>query len=389
MTDHPAAPTAPTRRRMAALMLAGGLLALPLTGLPAAGATPIASADARASSWSVVPTSIASSGRFTDIAASSPARAWAVGYEKAGYVEPGVGVLMRWTGSAWTRTMLPSGTRIPQHVAAATNGSAWLTGTRADGGMSLARFDGTRWVSVSYPGATSTTLPGALDTAGSTAYVVAADPATGATDLLRATAGSVTRQKLPRPVGYAQSLHDIAVTPAEDVFLVGERTDSADGWPRALIRQRIGGSWSMISVPDLKGGRLFSVDARSATDVWAVGMWNTDDAPKPLLMHWNGTSWSRVAAPVAAGRAFAVAATTVGRTVWVSAADGSYTGAGTPLYRYDGTRWTLVRGPQIDGQTPSIDALAAVPGSTTVWGAGAASDPEAPVSTKGIIERTS
>lgn len=387
MTDQSAARLDRIRRRLVAVGMAAGLLASPVVGSPAAGAAP--AADAQASSWSVVPTSIAGSGRYTDISATSAARAWAVGYEKAAYLESGVGVAMRWTGSTWTRTTLPTGIGIPQRVAAAANGSAWLTGIRADGGMSLARFDGARWVSVSYPGATSTTLPGAVDVTGSTAYVVATDTATGVTDLLRATGTSVMRQKVSRPIGYSESLHDIAVTPAEDVFLVGERTGSADGWPRALIRQRIAGTWRTVSVPDLLGGRLFSVDARSATDVWGVGMWNTDDAPKPLLMHWDGVSWSRVAAPVAAGRAFAVAATTVGRTVWVSAAHGSYTGAGTPLYRYDGTRWTLVRGPQIDGQTPSIHALAAVPGSTTVWGAGAASDPEAPVSTKGIIERTS
>jgi hypothetical protein len=39
------------------------------------------------------------------------------------------------------------------------------------------------------------------------------------------------------------------------------------------------------------------VSARSATDIWAVGLF----ASKPVSMHWNGSSWKLVSVPTGSG----------------------------------------------------------------------------------------
>ena len=53
-----------------------------------------------------------------------------------------------------------------------------------------------------------------------------------------------------------------------------------------------GSRWSVVSSPspDKSSNDLFSVTARSANDVWAVG--NTSN--NNLIEHWDGSRWSVV-----------------------------------------------------------------------------------------------
>jgi hypothetical protein len=57
-----------------------------------------------------------------------------------------------------------------------------------------------------------------------------------------------------------------------------------------------GASWKRISAPSPSGGYLSAVSASSASNVWAVGSYGTDET-KTLIMHWNGTAWKQMPAP--------------------------------------------------------------------------------------------
>jgi hypothetical protein len=87
---------------------------------------------------------------------------------------------------------------------------------------------------------------------------------------------------------------------------VGDSTRSTTDGVSAghtLIEHWNGAAWSVVPSPNVGAGSnaLIAVDARSATDAWAVGSWTdtSGDIPilRPLVLHWNGVAWSRVAAP--------------------------------------------------------------------------------------------
>jgi hypothetical protein len=45
------------------------------------------------------------------------------------------------------------------------------------------------------------------------------------------------------------------------------------------------------------GGQILSIDAISATNVWAIGNTYTQKATRPLAVHWDGKTWTRVKLP--------------------------------------------------------------------------------------------
>ena len=55
-----------------------------------------------------------------------------------------------------------------------------------------------------------------------------------------------------------------------------------------------GTSWTQVPSPNKVSGEnvLLDVDARSATDVWAVGYYGTTAGHKTLILHWNGSAWA-------------------------------------------------------------------------------------------------
>ena len=89
---------------------------------------------------------------------------------------------------------------------------------------------------------------------------------------------------------------------------------------RKLILQRAGGNWRVSAAPTVATyERLAAVDATGSADAWAVGAASSDiqSAPQsPLALHWNGTSWASMAPPAPAGTALAGVDARTSSDVW-------------------------------------------------------------------------
>ena len=96
----------------------------------------------------------------------------------------------------------------------------------------------------------------------------------------------------------AGSLNAVDAVSASDMWAVGSAyTGSTSG---SLIEHYAGHGWQIVPSPNPAGATsvyLQSVDAVSATNVWAVGYSSIGAASRTLIEHWNGQAWKLVSSP--------------------------------------------------------------------------------------------
>jgi hypothetical protein len=207
------------------------------------------------------------------------------------------------------------------------------------------------------------------------------------------------------------NLDDVAVGTDGSVWAIGDGVDAADNWITVLAH-RVGGAWTTAALPAGNGYRavasaggrtwliggdsagnplvltstggawtaratgapagasLYGISARTATDVWVVGVTaSTNGTGHPLVLHYNGTSW-RHWTLAGVGAAFDVAEHGGPADVWVGGdvPDPAVFSTQPVTWHWNGTSWTRSKAPrQIDGGT--IDTIDVTAGGT-VWGAG-------------------
>ena len=125
-----------------------------------------------------------------------------------------------------------------------------------------------------------------------------------------------------------------------------------------------GAKWRHVTARALSGLRFSFVLAQAPDDVWLAGSIRQKGKNHPKLVHWNGKHWVRIAVP---GAVTPTGITSDGSGgIWVVANQRS----GPPyLLRRSGSgKWRLVK---IGSSSATrISAVAIIPGSDSVWGAG-------------------
>jgi hypothetical protein len=119
-----------------------------------------------------------------------------------------------------------------------------------------------------------------------------------------------------------------------------------------------------MTLPTTGGTALTGVDARTPSDVWAVGSSSNADGAQPYVAHFDGISWRRVATPTitGGGELTDVVALSPSTVVAVGRSNG------TPLVlRWDGTSWTRETTP---GSSNPFVTGAAAGGPNAVWAVG-------------------
>jgi hypothetical protein len=119
-----------------------------------------------------------------------------------------------------------------------------------------------------------------------------------------------------------------------------------------------------MTLPAPTGTALTGVDARTPSDVWAVGS-TTGATRQPYVAHFDGTSWSRMATPATpgGGELTDVVALSPSTVVTVGRSNG------VPLIlRWNGTSWIRETTPTISSN-PFLTAAAAA-GPSSVWAIG-------------------
>jgi hypothetical protein len=114
----------------------------------------------------------------------------------------------------------------------------------------------------------------------------------------------------PNPGKMKNGLNAVATLSANNIWAVGEFSDSSDpNSGQTLIEHWNGSQWSVVPSPNTQHtlNVLSGVAAASPNDIWAVG-YATDSGPNPnfspflvdthtLIEHWNGSQWSIVPSP--------------------------------------------------------------------------------------------
>jgi len=178
----------------------------------------------------------------------------------------------------------------------------------------------------------------------------------------------------PNPSPTYNFLAGVSAVSRSDAWAVGSYNDATTGASKTLILHWNGTAWRQVKSPS--PGPVFSeleaVSAVSGSDAWAVGdYWNrTGTASETLILHWNGTAWSQVKSPnpsqVSAGagaNGLSGVSARSGSDAW---AIGGYDSNGRPatlILHWDGTAWTQVPSPNVPNHDFSLDGVSAVSGS--------------------------
>jgi hypothetical protein len=160
-------------------------------------------------------------------------------------------------------------------------------------------------------------------------------------------------------------------TSASDIWIGGLTSAGKPG-----IEHWNGQAWQATPLPNLGiGGGDPSQDpffqgiaAITPRDAWAdisvLGVVGTT-----YLLHWNGTKWSRVAFPFA-GFANTPVVTDGHGGLWLSIDTGPAPRTSLWFCHYSNGHWTKTPVPRYAGQQPTVDYLAWIPGTGSVWGTG-------------------
>jgi hypothetical protein len=127
------------------------------------------------------------------------------------------------------------------------------------------------------------------------------------------------------------------------------------------------GTWHVVKSPVQKSHQtsFAAVSAISSTDAWAVGSDIGPNGSRPRAEHWDGQAWTTVATPLPQGGVYGFLLGVSARTstdVWAVGGYQSSTGDYlTLIERWNGTRWKVVSSGilGVGTQAMSVDAIAA------------------------------
>jgi hypothetical protein len=250
-------------------------------------------------SWKVIKSPNVGTGNnfLLGVTATSSGSAWAVGHYLNGSIDRTL--VEHWNGTTWKVVKSPSpggptSSSILTGIAATSAHNAWAVGGITTGTVSrtlVMRWNGTSWKVIKSPhvGTGRNFLEGVAATSATDAWAVgwSAQGAASQTLIEHWNGTSWKRVKSPNPGGstHTNSLAGVAVTSGHDAWAVGQY--SAGTVYKTLVEHWDGTSWKHVKSANPGGPAtsrfLFSVDARRAGNVWAVGIYGSH----PLALHWG------------------------------------------------------------------------------------------------------
>ena len=334
--------------RVIAATLAGVVLAG--TGAYMAAANPVTR-----SRWRIAFAASSIYSDFTGIAALSARNVWAVGTNQPpGPIQDQTMTIRRWDGRAWIRVSLPATYRHAYlfTVAGSTSANVWVFGQwrnskGLDGHLFALRWNGQRWMRTGW-------WPGYNQ--------VSAAVVLSRTDVWMFSQGTWhynghgwKAYKLPFDLVQASAIS------GNDIWAVG--SDNVTSGP--VLARWHDGRWAAEPLPQLASSAVFTdLIAPSDGDIWVVGATGTTKSPALSLRRHDGV-WTRYKVRALASFGAVVADGHGG--LW--ATFNGFAGAG--VAQFSSGSWHLVRLPTVTGKGTGIQELSRVPGSGTVYAAGA------------------
>jgi len=309
--------------------------------------------------------------------ASSASNVWAVGVVYPPTGGSLHGLALRYDGTAWrsvARTGLPGDDTL-RAVDAVSAADVWAVGDHRSGisrsETLAAHWNGTAWTREATPTPNSASINSlsGVASAGGTVWAVGTyvDPnsAVNRRELILQRSGGAWRVSPTPAVAAYERLAAVDATSSADAWAVGAASRNIQSAPQTPLALRWNGiRWVSMTLPASGSTALAGVDARTPSDVWAVGSSSDASGTQPYVAHFDGTSWRRTATPAIAGggELTDVVALSPSAAVAVGRSNGA------PLVlRWNGTSWTREATPS--PSNPFITSAVAV-GPNTVWAIG-------------------
>jgi len=346
----------------------------------AVGAMLLTANPALALSWTTVPSpsEVPGDNYLYGADSSDATNVWAVGAVSLPTGGARHGLALRYDGAAWrsvSRTGLP-GDEALHGVDAVSSTDVWVAGERPSGlgryDTVVARWNGTTWTRESTPNgnpAGFNNLYG-VAAAGATVWAVGnyVDPNSSTNRrklILQRADGSWGISAAPVVATY-ETLAAVDAVGSADAWAVGSATSNIQSAPLVPLALHWNGrNWASMTVPAPGGTTLAGVDARTATDVWAVGSSSNAGAAQPYVAHFDGSSWRHVATPTIAGGGELTDVVALSSSTVVAVGRSN----GTPLVlRWSGTSWIREATTPVSSN-PYLTGAAAG-GPDTVWAVG-------------------
>jgi hypothetical protein len=339
---------------------------------------------------------------------------WSVGYQNDNNLNESRTLIEHFNGTSWAVVASPNPGSTPNcvnsntgnvlnAVAGTSTSDVWAVGfsftCSADLKPMVLHWDGTSWSAVTTPKLNTNdnaALNSIVAIAPDNVYAAGYQPATnGAVQTLIEHWDGSTWTVVPSPNANSTGnvLMSISATSATDIWAVGDQVAPSIE-VRTLALHYDGNTWSVVATPNPVSGSfldqnvLMSVTAVAPNDVTAVGFTLGNLTELTMVQHWDGTRWKVIPSPnksTAAGALNTLRGVTAVNSKDLYAvgffANSSSNGQElTLMLHFDGTRWSVIKSP-VKGLAQQLNGVSALPGTTDVWTAGAASqvglDPEA------------
>ncbi|HLJ35255.1 MAG TPA: hypothetical protein VKU38_16500 [Ktedonobacteraceae bacterium] len=246
---------------------------------------------------------------LTGVAAVSASNVWAVGWHANGSTTQTL--IEHWNGTQWSVVTSPSPASINNElygVAAVSASDVWAVGflstNTATGAVDqtlVEHWNGTNWsvVKSSNPGSGSDHLAGVAAVSSNNVWTVgnyANSDGSGGTLAEHWNGTSWSVVKSPSP-GSGGDLTGVSAVSASNVWAVGYT--SINSTLQTLTEHWNGTSWQVVKSSNVgQHPSFWAVAAISASNVWAVGSDGTNTKfNQTLTERWNGKQWSVVASP--------------------------------------------------------------------------------------------
>jgi hypothetical protein len=340
----------------------------------------LAGSPALALGWTTVPSpnEIPGDNYLYGADASAASNVWAVGVVYPPRGGTSRGLVLRYDGTAWRsvpRTGLP-GDEALRGVDAVSATDVWVVGDHRAGiggyGTMAARWNGTTWTREPTPNGNTGSFNSlyGVAAAGGTVWAVGTyvDPSSSVNRrklILQRVGGSWRVSAAPR-VATSERLTAVDATGPADAWAVGSASSDVQSAPLAPLALRWNGtSWVSMVLPAPASIALSGVDARTPSDVWAVGSSSDAAGPQPYVARFDGTSWRRVATPTIAGGGELTDVVALSSSTVVAVGRSN----GAPLVlRWNGASWTRETTPASSSNPFVTGAAAGDP--NTVWAVG-------------------
>jgi hypothetical protein len=351
--------------------LAGAVLAVAAfaAACPAAAIArgPGTTAATKPPAWRAVrvPSAVVSPAELSDVSATGPADAWAVGADAETGLERGRPLILHWNGRAWSKVTLRGvpGPGFLSSVSAGSRSDVWALGTDRLGAV-LLHWNGRRWRAVGFPGRATTAMTTVAAAPGGRAWLAGSrTDAAGNSEILVERWNGVAWHIVATRLGQGM-FNKVRVSANGDVWAVGASPGSS-----SLIAHEHRGAWT--SFPGPTSIELSDLLARSARDVWTGGFQSAGPLLQPVISHWNGRTWTSVIVPTDVfGGVQSISPDRAGLPQWAGT-DSGVNGPNTLYDFFNGRAWSSVRGATtLRGIFDADTVTAHIPFTNATWGVG-------------------